>query len=440
MLELSGSHGSRCDGVSRRQFLRIGAWTACGLTLPDVLRLRAQARPAGPAVKPKSAIVICLQGGPSHIDLYDMKPNAPIEFRGEYDPMHTNVPGIDICDQMPPQASIADKLAIVRGVRFIENNHDLSEVYTGLPRLAARPAFGSIVSRFYPHHTEMPRYVALRKHHYEDPRYVGSAHRPFWPRGFGVENLELAQDLTLDRLEDRKGLRRALDKVRRNVDAVGDLGGHDAFTEQALNIISSTKVRDAFDISLESEATRRLYGDPRATFYYGNYPERWDSHSFLLARRLAEAGVPIVTLSMGSWDHHGGAIAIFPGVRRLLPLLDRSIYALVTDIYQRSLQDEIAVMVWGEFGRTPRINRNAGRDHWPQAGFVLFSGGGYQTGQIIGATDERAEQPRDTNINVQNIVGTLYHTLGIDPSRELINHAGRPVPLRDDREPVRKLL
>lgn len=440
MLDIAGSSHTFCDGISRRRFLKVGAWTAGGLALPDVLRLRAQAKQAGVRTKPKSVIVICLQGGPSHIDLYDMKPNAPAEFRGEYDPMHTNVPGIDICDQMPLQAGIADKFTIVRGVRFIENNHDLSEVYTGLPRLAARPAFGSIVSRFYPYRTEMPRYVALRKHHYEDPLYVGAAHRPFWPRGLGVENLELAQDLTLDRLEDRKGLLRALDGVRRRVDEIGDAGGQDTFTEQALNIISSTKVRNAFDISLETPATRELYGDPRATFKYGNYPERWDSHSFLLARRLAEAGVPIVTMSMGSWDHHGGVIAIFPGVRRLLPLLDRSVYALITDIYQRDLQDDIAVMVWGEFGRTPRINRNAGRDHWPQAGFVLFSGGGYRTGQIIGATDSRAEMPRETDINVQNIVATLYHTLGIDPSRELIDHNGRPVPLLDDRDPVRELL
>ncbi len=440
MMSLSGSNQSCCDGISRRRFLKVGAWTAGGLALPDVLRLRAQAKADGSQTKPKSVIVICLQGGPSHIDLYDMKPNAPIEFRGEYDPMPTNVPGIDICDQMPMQAGIADKLSIVRGVRFIENNHDLSEVYTGLPRVAARPAFGSIVSRFCPHETEMPRYVALNKHFYEKPGYVGAAHRPFWPRGFGVENLELAQDLTLDRLEDRKGLLRALDRVRRNIDAAGDLGGHDAFTEQALNIISSTKVRNAFDISLESEATRRLYGDPRATFVYGNSSERWDSHAFLLARRLTEAGVPIVTMSMGSWDHHGGVIAIFPGVRRLLPLLDRSVYALVTDIYQRGLQEDIAVMVWGEFGRTPRINRNAGRDHWPQAGFVLFSGGGFRTGQIIGATDARAELPKETDINVQNIVATLYHTLGIDASRELINHNGRPIPLLDDRDPVRALI
>lgn len=432
MMTLSG------DGMSRRRFLQVGALGTTGLALPELLRRRAQGNDKAP--RPKSIIVICLQGGPSHIDLWDMKPDAPVEFRGEYRPMRTKVPGIDLCDQMPLQASITDKLAILRGVRFIENNHDLSEVYTGLPRPANRPAFGSIMSRFLPQRTEMPRYVALSPNFYERPLYVGAAHHPFALKGPGVESLELAQDLTLDRLQDRRGLLKAFDALRRDIDHRGEMASQDTFTQQALNIITSKRVRDAFDISLESEKVRQLYGDPRATYRYGNSDERWDSHAFLLARRLAEAGVPLVTLSAGSWDHHGGVIAIFPGVRRLLPLLDRSVHALVTDIHERGLEKDIAVMVWGEFGRTPKINSGAGRDHWPDAGCVLFAGGGLKTGQVIGATDARAEQPRNTSINVQNVVATLYHLLGIDPRQMLTDHSGRPIPLLDDRKPVEELL
>lgn len=446
MLDLIRDGHRNHGGLPRRRFLQVGACGALGLTLPALLRQREacgneSAPPAlGPPRRPKSVIVICLQGGPSHIDLWDMKPQAPLEYRGEYNPMRTKVPGIDICDQMPLQGALMDKLAILRGVRFIENNHDLSEVYTGLPRLAQRPAFGSIISRFAPHRTELPRYVALSPNFYERPMYVGAGHAPFSPREQGVENLSLQQDLTLDRLDDRRQLLRELDRLRREIDAKGDLAGHDTFTAQALNIVSSTKVRDAFDISLEPESVRQLYGDPRATYRYGNSDERWDTHAFLQARRLAEAGVPIVTLSMGSWDHHGGVIAIFPGVRQLLPLLDRSIHALVTDIHQRGLQNDIAVMIWGEFGRTPRINNSAGRDHWPDAGCVLFAGGGLRTGQVIGATDAKAEQPKETHIGVQNVVATLYHLLGIDPSRSIIDHAGRPHPLLDHPQPVRELL
>ena len=258
-------------------------------------------------------------------------------------------------------------------------------------------------------------------------------------KGPAVESLELAQDPTLDRLEDRRRLLQAFDGLRRDIDNRGEMAGQDAFTRQALDIISSPRVRDAFDISLESESVRRRYGDPTAKYRYGNSDERWDSHAFLLARRLAEAGVPIVTLSMGSWDHHGGPIAIFPGVRQLLPHLDRSIHALVTDIHDRGLERDIAVMVWGEFGRTPKINNSAGRDHWPDAGCVLFAGGGLKTGQIIGATDARAEKPRDTNINVQNIVATLYRLLGIDPALTLQDHTGRPLSLLDDRRVVEPL-
>jgi len=423
--------------ISRRGFFRVGALGAGGLALPELLRRRAEAKES--QARPKSVIVICLQGGPSHIDLWDMKPDAPSEYRGEYRPMRTRLPGLDICDQMPLQASIADKLAVIRGVRFIENNHDLSEVYTGLPRVAQRPSFGSIISRLAPHKTQMPRYVALTPNHYERPLHVGAAHRPFTPKGEAVESLELAQDLTPDRLEDRRMLLNTFDNLRRELDVRGEIEGLDAFTRQALGILSSTQVRDAFDLSREPDKVRDVYGDPRATYKYGNSPERWDSHSFLLARRLAEAGVPIVTLSAGSWDHHGGSIAIFPGVRELLPHLDRSIHALVTDIHQRGLQNDIAVMVWGEFGRTPRINNSAGRDHWPDAGCVLFAGGGLSTGQVIGATDSRAEKPRDTDINVQNIVATIYRLLGIDPAQTISDHTGRPITLLDDGRPVEKL-
>jgi hypothetical protein len=449
MLTFWGAKRRFCDGVSRRDFLRVGALGLGGLTLADVLRLRAGVTSTP---TPRAVIMVCLAGGPSHIDTYDLKPDAPREYRGDFRPIRTTVPGFDICELMPLQARIADKLALVRTVRFVEPmQHELQECYTGFPKSARRPAFGSVVSRFRPATAPVPRYVSLDQYsanhtEVENPQYVGAAHRPILLGGEGVRGLSLARGVTPGRLADRRQLRTAFDNLRRDLDTRQEFGAMDSFTAQALDVITSPRARAAFDLSREPARVRALYGDPRARYIYGNEPRptlHWPAEKFLLARRLVEAGVSAVTLRVGTWDYHGttsGTGNIFVGLRSQLPLLDRSIYALVTDLHQRGLNREVLVLVWGEFGRTPRLNTVQGRDHWPDAGFALFAGGGLRTGQVVGETDSRAERPRNRALGAQNVLATVYRALGIDATRSLPDFSGRPRPMLDDPAPIAELV
>jgi hypothetical protein len=450
MLTFWGAGHRYCDRVSRRDFLRVGALGLGGLTLADVLRLRAQTASAS---APRAVIMVCLAGGPSHIDTYDLKPNAPAEYRGDFRPIRTNVPGFDICELMPLQARIADKLALVRTVQFVEPmQHELQEVYTGFPKAARRPAFGSVISRFSPDGDgRVPRYVSLDQYsadhaQVENPQYVGAAHRPILLGGEGVRDLALTPGVTPARLDDRRQLRTAFDTLRRDLDARQEFTAMDTFTARALEVVTSPRARQAFDLSREPAQVRALYGSRDAKYIYGNDPTptlHWPAEKFLLARRLVEAGVSVVTLRIGTWDYHGrtsGTGNIFVGLRSQLPLLDRSIYALVSDLHQRGLGREVAVLVWGEFGRTPRINTVEGRDHWPEVGFALFAGGGLRTGQVVGETDSRGERPRTRALGAQNVLATLYHALGIDPAQSLPDFSGRPRPLLDDPTPIRELV
>jgi hypothetical protein len=450
MLTLWGPKRRFCDHVSRRDFLRVGALGLGGLTLADLLRLRAR---AGDATCARSVIMVCLAGGPSHIDMYDLKPGARAEYRGDFRPIRTSVHGFDICELFPRQAQVADKLALVRTVQFVEPmQHELQEVYTGFPKAAKRPSFGSVISRFAGGHGErIPRYVSLDQYvgnqaEVESPQYVGEAHRAFLYGSEGVKNLALQKGLTLDRLSDRKGLRAAFDTLRRDLDARHEFAAMDTFSLQALEMITSPKAREAFDLSREPEPVRRRYGGPGAKYTYGNDPtptNPWPADKFLLARRLVEAGVGVVTMRIGTWDYHGktsGTGNIFTGLKTQLPLLDQSIAALVTDLHERGLDKDVLVLVWGEFGRTPRINNVEGRDHWPDVGFALFAGGGLRTGQVVGETDGRAERPKNRAVGAQNVLATVYHALGIDPAQTLPDFTGRPMPLLDDREPIGELL
>jgi hypothetical protein len=437
------------DKTSRRNFLRVGALGLAGLTLPDVLRLQAQSSTGN---KPRSIIMVCLAGGPSHLDMYDLKPEAPTEYRGEFRPIRTNVPGLDICEHFPLQARIADKLALVRSLQFVEPmQHELEEVYTGFPKSARRPAFGSIISRFRGGDRKVPSYVSLEyaegTSSYENPQYVGAAHRPLHiAGGAGVRNLGLLNGISRARLDDRRGLLTSFDTLRRDLDTHRESQNIDAYTARAFDIITSPKVRDAFDLSREPEKVRERYGHKDAKFtYVGKEPDSfWYGHNFLLARRLVEAGVPVVTMRTGLWDHHGnviqqvGGVSIWHSLRSALPLLDRSIYALVTDLDQRGLDREVIVLVWGEFGRTPKISLS-GRDHWPDASFALFAGA-VQTGQVIGETDSRAERPKNRPLGPQNVIGTIYHALGIDWKQKLNDFTGRPTQLLDDGEPISELV
>jgi hypothetical protein len=437
MLTIFGSKQRLCDGVSRRDFLRVGGLTVGGLTLADLLRLKAQGASAGESGK--AVIMVYLNGGPSHVDLYDMKPDAPVEIRGDFKPIRTNVSGFDICELMPLQATIADKLAIIRSMKFEQQGHTPPELFTGFLK-GNRPSIGSVVSKLRADagvRNGMPPYVYLGDANYVGaPGFLGKAHEAYIPGGKAA-NLGRPRELTLDQLDDRRKLLKSFDGLRRELDdARGSLEGMDAFTAQAMEMIASNKARDAFDVSKEPEAVREKYGK---------------GVEFLQARRLVEAGVPVVTLTPrnhnpgpmcnGEWDHHDH---IFRCLRAVVPQFDRSIHALITDLEQRGLYKNVVVVVWGEMGRTPRVGTQrgttAGRDHWPQAGFCLVAGGGLQMGQVIGSTDPRGERPKGRPYTPQNVLATIYHVLGIDPVSTLPDHQGRPVYLLDDREPVAELI
>jgi hypothetical protein len=434
------------DSVTRRDFLKAGALGLGGLTLANVLRLRAG---AGEVRSPKSVIMVCLAGGPSHIDMYDLKPHAPAEVRGDFRPIPTNVPGFDLCELMPLQATIADKLSLVRTVRFVEPmQHELQECYSGYPKSAKRPTFGSVVARCRDGHERLlPPYVSLDEYaadHFEleHPRYVGGAYRPFLYGGESMRSLGLAHDFSPGRLAGRRQLAQSFN----DQEGLADAAALDPFQAQALEIITSDKARRAFDLSREPAYVRELYGSKDAKYIYGNEPKAtvaWPAEKFLLARRLVEAGVSVVTMRVGTWDYHGttsGTGYIFTGLRSQLPLLDRSIHALVTDLHERGLEQDVAVLVWGEFGRTPKVNNVGGRDHWPDTGFALFAGGGLRMGQVVGETDRLGALPKCRPLGPQDVLATVYHVLGIDPSLTLPGSDGRPLRLLDDGQAIAELI
>jgi hypothetical protein len=449
MLTIHGGGGGRfCDGLSRRNFLRIGGLAAGALTLPGLLRLQAAGQPA--ARTAKSVIMICLGGGPSHIDMYDMKPDAPAEYRGEFRPAASKVPGMSMCELMPRQAQAADRFAVVRSLQWTESDHQYSEICTGYPTRAARPSFGSIVNRLYPEGTRrLPRFVDLggdgnsARREAEEPRYVGPAHRSFAPTGAGMKDFSLPREVTLERLGDRKRLLSAFDAVRRDIDASGDFDALDAFTRQGLEMVTGNAVKEALDISREPQRLVARYGDATNRFRYLSVQYGFEFESFIRARRLVEAGVPFVSFSVARWDHHCLVRTepnIFESYRTLLPLYDMAVAALVNDLHDRGLDRDVAVVVWGEFGRTPLVNKTGGRDHWPSAGFALVAGGGLKAGQYMGETDSRAARPKTRAYGPQNLLATLYHVLGIDPAATIRDGSGRPMYLLDDREPIRDLL
>lgn len=456
MLSILGRKQRFCGGISRRDFVRVGGLGLAGLTLADLLRNEALAKNAA---QKKSVIYIVLGGGPSHIDMWDLKPQAPIEYRGPFQPISTNLPGVQICEHMPQQARIMDRMALIRGIRSVENDHFLSEVYTGLPRSAGkRPAFGSAVSRLSRSqpadgtNTALPTYVSLdepttEQFEFERPHYAGAGHAPFRPFAESIGDLSPVKDL--DRLQDRKLLLQDFDRLNRDLEQSGrhfdTFGGMDRFQAQALKMITSPQARDAFDLTKEPDETLRRYGHKA-----GKYPHQtvktilydWDARPFVLARRLVEAGVRVVTLRVGSWDHHSGAEAdIFFALKCLMPVLDQSIVALVDDLKDRGLENDVLIVVLGEFGRTPKISPlGPGREHWADAGCALFFGGGLKMGQVIGETDSRAERAKSGAITFQNLVASMYHVLGIEPHATIPDFNGRPQYLLEDPSPVRELL
>ena len=428
MFRFLGSSRRFCDGVSRRNFLQIGAFGA-GLSLADMLQARAAGSAARkqPSRSNKSAIMIYLPGGPSHMDMYDIKSDAPKEFKGEFNAIQTNVPGVQICEHFPLQAKMWDKLACVRSIVSVDEHSD-SLVMTGYPdrvnRTADHPSLGAVVSKLRAEtNGAVPPFVSLRgMSRGSEPGYLGIAHRPFTPSGPGNANLRLANGVTESRLDDRKTLLAGFDDTRRDIDASGTMRGMDAYTEKALEMVTAGVVRTALDLSKEDPKVRERYKGVE---------------QFLTARRLVEAGVGCVTLSIGGWDTHGQN---FTTLKRQLPQVDRGVANLIQDLHDRGMADDVVTVMWGEFGRTPKVNNNAGRDHWAPVMGALVAGGGLKMGQAVGATTAKGERPKDRPITVPQMLSTIYHQLGIDPAITFPNGAGRPMYVLDDRETVKELL
>jgi hypothetical protein len=427
MLRITGQETRLCDGITRREVLRVGGLAFGGLTLAEMLR--GQANAASSVVRGKSVIMIWLRGAMSHIDSLDMKPNAPAEIRGEFQPIATNLPGVQICEHLPKVSQMLDKLAIVRGIKSIDlGDHTPHFILTGFGERGKRPVFGSVVSLLRPHVGGLPPYVSLMYkppalYDNEGPTYLGPAHRPFVPKSEGLANLSLAKGISLDRLRDRRQILREFDMLSRSIDASAGPSLIDGYTQRALEMITSSNVRDAFEVSRESPETHARYG---------KYCE-----NFLMARRLVEAGVSVVTLKVGDWDTHEKN---FIEMRAQLPQLDQGFSALLTDLHERGLNQDVAVVLWGEFGRAPRISRGDGRDHWPEAGAAVIAGGGFKMGQVIGETDSHGGQSVGQPYTPSNVLANLYQHLGIDPAITIPDHNRRPMHVLDDRRLVQELL
>jgi uncharacterized protein (DUF1501 family) len=445
MFNFIGRTGRNCETISRRSLLTLGALGLGGLTLPDLLRLRATASTAGQQTSDTAVILLWLDGGPTQFETYDPKPDAPAEYRGPRGTIQTNVPGIQIGELLPRHAQIADKFAIIRSVAHGESGHGsaIKNLNTGYLHPANTnegtflyPGVGANVAKMREHqHHGMPHYVCVPtstifKGDAAGGVYLGSAYDPFAANpNDGAAGLIPPIDLTTARLQDRQNLLSALDLLDRAVDGSGMMDGMDAFTRQAFEMVTGPKARAALDLSREPVMTRERYG---TTAENGH---AW-GQSCLLARRLVEAGVSFVAVGMGGWDDHANGLE--QNLPRRAPIYDTAVSALIQDLYDRGLDQKVLVLAWGEFGRTPRLNRG-GRDHWPSSMSVLLAGGGMPMGQVIGSTTSRGERPQDRPLHPNDVLATVYHHLGIDHHHTFVNPQGRPVPLLPNGQPIAEL-
>jgi len=442
-----------CDGLSRRGFLQIGGAAMGGLALNEMLAMDAQ---AGLGSSHKAIINIYLPGGPSHLDMWDLKPNAPAEIRGEFDPIRTNVPGMEICEMFPQLSKMADKFAIIRSLSDSDGRHDCYQCMTGR-RFGERgpsggwPSAGAWVSRLAgPANAAAPPNMAMMyktgNRTWGEPGvagFLGPMHNPFNLVGRKAreksDNMVL-QGITLERLKDRDRLRGALDQYRRDVDATLGMQSMDAYSNQALGILTDSKLGDALDLSQEDPRIVARYGESVEKFQRDGAPKMIEN--FCIARRLVEAGARYVALNYSRWDWHGGDGMNFPRSREEMPLLDQGLSALLTDLHERGLDKDVSVVMWGEFGRTPKINARNSRDHWPRANAAIVAGGGMRTGQVIGATNKFGEEPDKRPVRFQEVFATLYHNLGIDAHRDRqFDGSGTPrYPVDPGVEPIHELI
>ena len=473
MLTIPGPRSRYCDGISRRSWMKIGGLAMGGLSLPDLLRAEA-ATPAGTATgrnPAKGVIMVLLPGGPTHLDTFDLKPDAPAEIRGELRPMATNVPGIDICELLPRLARCADKYTIIRsltGFREDHNTHWCSTGWESHPAMPSSPqvpgfpagdwpSMGSVLSRTLgPRVDGIPPNVDLTPVDADarfimrtapgQPGYLGVAHAGFEVQAVDRQNIML-NGVDLHRLGERRTLLNAFDTFRRQADAQS-AESNDSYQQQAFHLLTSARLAQALDLSREDIRTRGRYGLDQ------NYPDQREGKTyldqFLLARRVIEAGARCVTLAFCrwpfgrmlrgdyNWDWHRD---LFPLARTTLPLLDLGLSALIEDLAQRDMLDDVAVVVWGEFGRTPRINRNAGRDHWAKVCSALVAGGGMRMGQVLGSTTRWGEDPHNRPIHFRDVFASLYHRLGIDvATTQYIDLSGRPQFLVGNHRPLPELI
>jgi hypothetical protein len=441
MLRVLGPRFHFCDGLTRRSFLQAGSLLAGGLSLPSLLQAEQQTgRSSG-----KSVIMVYLSGGLSHHDSFDMKPDAPKEIAGEFKPIATRVPGVQICELLPRLAGMMDQLAVVRSLVGLRDEHSSFQTLTGYTmdqsRRENRPNACSVAARVLgPTSPVIPAYVDLfptmqhKPYNIPGPGFIGPTHA-----GARVENDNLAllklRDLSAAEFQDRQRLLAAIDSLRRQT-PTDALERMNASYQRAFDVLTSSKLVEALDLSKEAKSVRDRYGygSPK---HQGDGAPLWNEQ-LLAAGRLIEAGVRCVTVAYGFWDTHGGN---FKRLRENLPLFDQGISALVEDLRQRGLDRDVSVLVWGEFGRTPKINKDAGRDHWAPVNTVLLAGGGIRGGQVLGATDRNGAYAVNRPIHYRDILATAYHNLGIDPHTMIKDALNRPTAiLPEEAKPVPELM
>ena len=442
MLTIYGNSGRFCDGVSRRNFLKIGTMAFGGLTLADLLAAEARAGTrSGRAV-----INVYLPGGPPHQEMFDVKTEAPSDIRGEFKPIRTNVPGLDICELFPRIAAMMDKCAVIRSLVGARDEHANPLCLSGYPLAEANknhPSLGAALAKVRPPaDPTIPAYVDLipKTQHkpYSIPAasgFLGRAYTAARVDGEGTSDLTL-RGITLDRLRDRRKMLESVDRFRRGVDGSEAIQAQDVSVRQAFNILTSSKFVEALDVSREDPKVLAKYGKGQDGIVGDAAPCK--NEQFLAARRLVEAGVRCVSLGYGFWDFHGGNTA---NMKKYSPMLDAAVSGLVQDLHDRGLDKEVSVVVWGDFGRTPRINKDAGRDHWPAVSTALLAGGGMRTGQAIGTTTKDGGYADERPIHYRDVMATLLYNMGFDVRHQMtVDNQERPVYLYPDHEPIAELI
>lgn len=435
MLNLWGNRKlPSCDGATRRDFLRVGTLGLSGLMLPDLLRARAAASQAGAPTRNTSVVWLWLGGGPTHVETFDPKMTAPMEFRSTVGAVQTNVPGIELGGVFPRMARVADKMAFVRsfahnnsghggGTHWVMTGYDYPPADNGQGQV--KPGLGSIMARYRgPNNatTGLPNYVRIGGILGDGPSWLGSTYAPFDTAGNARNNMNL--QVTLENLRERRNLLRGFDNLNRDIDRSGLMQGLDSFETQAFDLLIS-RAREVFDVTREEPRTRDLYGNNSL------------AQQMLMARRLCEAGVGFVTLSFGGWDMHG---SIAQSMRNLAPQVDHAVSAFVQDVNQRGLENDILLVITGEFGRTPRVNGGAGRDHWAPLSTLALSGGGLRMGQVVGESTAKAEVPKTRPISPQDLMATVFQVLGLPQDLHYNDQSGRPTPMINGGRPIAELV